>query len=172
MTSTDAATLAGNAACINGCVPDGLKVPALISLFADIAGVSKDPSDLIRNSVTINCCIPLGLQMAALISLFAQIAGITPTTPRVNLIPAGAMYDGSLPPYIAGRYLLQGLQENTDYQVTWGVNEFSCAGGTAAIPNPGAGQITIINTGLTEALNFISAPGGYSGLVTAQVYAV
>jgi hypothetical protein len=141
-TSSDAATLAGDAVCIQSCVPDGLRVPALISLFADIAGVSKDPSDLIKNSVIINCCIPLGLQMAVLVSLFAQITGGSPVpSPCINLIPSNSVYDQG------GTFQLNGLTPGTSYYVYFGAND-------AAMTNPFAG--TINNPGNSHPILFVA----------------
>ena len=139
MTSTDAATLAGDAVCIQSCVPDGLKVPALIVLLADLAGVSPDPHDLIENSVCINSCIPPGLQMSVLINLFAQIADIT--APCVNVIPDGTTYF-----FFSNKYDLSALlTPNTTYQITFGANELSLdnADGTPThLDAPGTWQFT------------------------------
>lgn len=171
MTSTDAAILAGDAVCIQSCVPDSLKVPALIVLLADLAGVSDDPADLIKNSGSINACIPLGLQMAVLISLFSQIAdstpALTPPTPCENLIPNGAIYN-----YEADYFVP--LTPGASYMVTFGANEaaFSNPGGSPpAGPSLGVGQTITITLSLGNSQLFLqSTSAGIS--VTATVCAI
>ena len=178
---TDANTLAANSTCIWKCIPDGLKIAALISLFAKAAGVTLDAAgikNLIDQAKCINCEIPRGLQVAALISLFAG-GGVSPTptppSPCVNLIPAGAAYDD------AGHYYVNGfgssiLQTGVLYQFTWGINEENVHLDTGgSMMNPGAGQAftEVFGTGgpgNTGVLYFVSATP--NSLVTATICAI
>lgn len=64
-------------------IPPGMQLPILISLFAQLAGVSADPQTLIDGAQCIACGIPPGMQVAVLISLLSQavsgggLAGVT-----------------------------------------------------------------------------------------------
>lgn len=109
MPSTDAAI--SDARCIEQCVPQGFQLPILISVFAQIAGVSADPKSLIDGATCIQQCVPIGMQMPVLISLAQQIvsgggAGLgscltrsvgppvaAPTCPvAINITDTGAWY--------------------------------------------------------------------------------
>lgn len=54
------------------CIPYGLQLGVLISIFAKLAGVSADPNTLIENAKCLEC-IPNGLKLGVLISLAEQI---------------------------------------------------------------------------------------------------
>ncbi len=70
----DAATLVEQAKCIECAIPPGMMWPVLISLAAQIAGVSTDPATLAELAKCNECQIPPGRQLAVLISLACQIA--------------------------------------------------------------------------------------------------
>ena len=69
----DIESLADQAKCIQCGIPEGMQLPALIVLAAQIAGVSADPTTLIANARCVDC-IPEGMQLPVLISLANQIA--------------------------------------------------------------------------------------------------
>lgn len=54
-------------------IPTGFQLPALISIFAEIAGVSADPQTLMARASCIYSCVPAGMQMGILIDLAQQI---------------------------------------------------------------------------------------------------
>lgn len=70
----DTNTLIQGAACIDRCIPDGMKMAVLIFLFAQKAGVSIDPASLIKNAACVDKCIPDGMKLSVLIQLANQIA--------------------------------------------------------------------------------------------------
>lgn len=49
-----------------------MRLPVLIYIFSQIAGMSPDPSTLVKNAACLNC-IPPGVQMSVLMNLAAQI---------------------------------------------------------------------------------------------------
>ena len=70
--STDA--LLDGTECIQQCIPGtDMKLAVLISLFAQIAGVSTDTNSLISGAKCIQQCIPEGMMLAVLVSLASQI---------------------------------------------------------------------------------------------------
>ena len=75
MTQTDG--LIANAKCIEQCLPTGMQMPALIALFAQIAGMSTpiNTQTLINNAVCIQQCIPPGMWTPVLIALLAGASG-------------------------------------------------------------------------------------------------
>ena len=70
-TATD--SLMSDAKCIDSCIPPGMQLSVLISLFAQIAGVSTDTNSLMAGATCINSCIPQGMQLSVLVSLAMQI---------------------------------------------------------------------------------------------------
>ncbi len=62
-------TLVQQSACIDRCIPDGMKLAVLIEIFANIAGMAINTDSLIQNAVCINRCIPKGDQLGVLIYL-------------------------------------------------------------------------------------------------------
>ncbi len=64
--------LQNDAKCIFDCVPGAeMKLSILISLFAQIANVSADPSVLMANAKQIFCCVPgIDMKLSILIDLF------------------------------------------------------------------------------------------------------
>ena len=84
------------ARCIEPCVPQGMELSVLISIFAQIAGVSTDPNSLMAGAVCIDRCIPKGIQDAALISILNQIVegggpSDTPGTPSLSGVLDGGL---------------------------------------------------------------------------------
>jgi len=71
--ATDA--LIAPAVCVQQCIPEGYHVPVLISLFAQIAGMSTplNTNALMAGAVCIEQCIPPGMRLPVLISLAQQI---------------------------------------------------------------------------------------------------
>lgn len=79
-------------------LPTGMQLPALITLFAEIAGVSADPETLMSNAKCVYSCVPVGMQLPVLIDLAQQIldngGGVTgvyrgTTAQRNATVPAG-----------------------------------------------------------------------------------
>ena len=89
MAATNPAILMANAVCIDRCVPDGYKMSVLVSLFAQIVGVSSDPQSLMSNASCIDRCIPDGMKMAVLIGILSQIPASNPS-PALVLTTDGA----------------------------------------------------------------------------------
>jgi hypothetical protein len=71
--AADTNALMNDAKCIEQCMPRGMQLPVLISLFAQIAGVSVDTNSLIDGAKCIEQCVPQGFQLPILISLLNQI---------------------------------------------------------------------------------------------------
>lgn len=69
----DPATLVDAAKCIECGIPQGMQLPVLIYLAAQIAGTSTDPAILIENAKCIECGIPQGMQLAVLISILCKL---------------------------------------------------------------------------------------------------
>lgn len=65
------ASLTAGAACLD-CIPKGMQMPVLISIFAQIAGMSADAATLVSDARCLQC-IPHGMQMPVLIYLAQQI---------------------------------------------------------------------------------------------------
>lgn len=74
MAAPDSTQLAENARCVFTCLPEGLQLPVLITLFAQIAGVNPDPTQLAENARCIATCVPPGMLLPILVTLAAQIA--------------------------------------------------------------------------------------------------
>jgi hypothetical protein len=74
--AADPSGLIPPALCIDRCIPAGLQLPVLISIFAKLANVSLDPATLIPDALCVNACIPPGYQMAVLISLVSQMGAV------------------------------------------------------------------------------------------------
>ena len=74
MPATDPTILESNAKCIAKCIPPGDQLPVLISLFAQIAGVSADPTALVAGAKCYSKCIAPGDQLPVLIYLADAIA--------------------------------------------------------------------------------------------------
>lgn len=70
-------TLMDGAKCIEYCIPGAdMKLAVLISLFAQIAGVSANTDSLIAGATCIQQCIPgTDMKLAVLISLVSSITG-------------------------------------------------------------------------------------------------
>lgn len=71
---TDPTTLEASAKCIAKCIPPGDQLPVLISLFAQIAGVSADPAALVAGATCYSKCIAPGDQGPVMIYLLDKIA--------------------------------------------------------------------------------------------------
>ncbi len=74
MAATPTDTLIADAVCIDQCVPYGMRMAVLISLFAQIAGVPTNTDSLMAGARCIQDCIPSGMMLSVLISLADQIA--------------------------------------------------------------------------------------------------
>lgn len=70
----DPQTLVSDAKCIECAVPEGMRLAVLISLAAQIAGVSANSQTLTTNAQCIECNIPPGLYLPVLIALACEIA--------------------------------------------------------------------------------------------------
>jgi hypothetical protein len=75
MAAPDTAALIEQSKCIEGCIPRGMLLPVLISVFAKLAGMPLDPKILIDGATCINACIPAGLQIPVLILVASNIKG-------------------------------------------------------------------------------------------------
>ncbi len=73
MPATPTDTLINDARCVDSCVPYGMRMAVLISLFAHIAGVPTDTDSLINGAKCVQDCIPDGMKLSVLISLADQI---------------------------------------------------------------------------------------------------
>lgn len=71
--SCDPSSLVEDARCIDSCIPEGMQMSVLISIFCQLAGMSCDPSTLINDARCIDSCIPPGYRMSVLISLACQL---------------------------------------------------------------------------------------------------
>lgn len=71
MATTD--SLMFDARCIDSCIPAGMQLAALISLFQKVAGVSLTTDQLMDGAKCIDSCIPRGMQLPVLISLAQTI---------------------------------------------------------------------------------------------------
>jgi hypothetical protein len=58
--------LIDQAKCIDQCIPKGMQLSVLISIFARLAGVPPDTQSLINAALCIDQCIPPGMQLAVL----------------------------------------------------------------------------------------------------------
>lgn len=65
----DTQQLMDDAKCINSCVPSGMQLSILISIFAKIANMNTDPNALMDGARCIHSCVPDGMKMSVLISL-------------------------------------------------------------------------------------------------------
>lgn len=74
MATCDPKNLTAQAACLESCIPAGMQVPVLISLFAQLAGVNQDPNFLMQQAKRYADCIPAGLQLPVLLFLACEIA--------------------------------------------------------------------------------------------------
>ena len=77
-TSCDPSDLVEAGKCINQCIPAGMQMAVLISIWCRIVQLiddtmSCDPADLMESAKCIYCNIPPGMQMPVLISLSCQI---------------------------------------------------------------------------------------------------
>ncbi len=71
--SCDPADLIRDATCIYECVPQGMQMPILISIFCQLADMDCTPASLMTSAACQLQCIPAGMQMPVLISLVCQI---------------------------------------------------------------------------------------------------
>jgi hypothetical protein len=95
-------SLIANARCIGECVPQGFYLPILVSLYAQLNGMSTpiNTQTLISNALCVQQCVPPGMLLPVLISLVAgssggpQAAGsvIGGTGAPVNPPPNPALY--------------------------------------------------------------------------------
>lgn len=69
----DPQSLITDAVCIECGTSKGMEMAIMISLAAQIAGVSTDPASLITNSLCIQCRIPDGMEYAVMIKLACDI---------------------------------------------------------------------------------------------------
>lgn len=69
----DSQSLVTPAVCQISCIPAGVQLSVLISLYCKIASVNCDPQSLVTSAVCQISCLPAGTQMAILISLSCQI---------------------------------------------------------------------------------------------------
>lgn len=137
--ATDPTTLEAEAKCISKCIAPGDQLPVLISLFAQIAGVSLDPTALVAGAKCISKCIAPGDQMPVLISLLAQILDATQE-------PEATVGEISVD---SNAVAVTMTNQNQYYPITagWvvGINQ-------NVTPNATAGTLTIENAGIFETL--------------------
>ncbi len=74
--SCEPSDLMRGATCIYECVPPGMQMPILISIFCQLADMDCTPSSLMTSAVCQLQCIPAGMQMPVLISLACQILNL------------------------------------------------------------------------------------------------
>ncbi len=74
--SCEPSELVKNATCIFECVPPGMQLPVLISIFCQLADMDCTPASLMTSAVCQLQCIPAGMQMPVLISLACQILNL------------------------------------------------------------------------------------------------
>jgi hypothetical protein len=158
----DAPTLVANSACYQCQISDGMKLPVLIALGVQIAGVNPDPAYLVSQAACLECSIPPSMELPALIALACNI--LIGTTSCINLIPAGTAYDDT------GAFTVGPLlQPNTTYTVIFGPNDtdLANAGGTPTVINgPGQFQFT---TGNSIQVARVSLDGPPDSLITATL---
>lgn len=70
----DAQSLATDAACIQTCIPEGMRMAVLIYLAAQVAGVDPTAQSLVNSATCIQTCVPPGMRLAVLVSLACQIS--------------------------------------------------------------------------------------------------
>lgn len=66
--------LLDSAKCIGSCIPQGMQLPVLINIFAEIANMSTTPGELMDSAKCYASCIPERMQLPVLIYLATQIA--------------------------------------------------------------------------------------------------
>ena len=65
--------IVNDARCYASCISKGMQMPVLISIFANISGMSTEVSDLVDGAKCYNQCIPEGMQLPVLIYLANEI---------------------------------------------------------------------------------------------------
>jgi hypothetical protein len=169
--ATDSTSLMAAAACYECQIPDGMKMPVLIYLAVQAAGLTgaqATPAYLVQQASCLECSIPPGLELPVLISLMCSIlsgsASASPPSPPVmtDLIPAGTTFPAF------GYNMVSLLTVGASYILTWGTAETRLQDGTSAINNPGAGQ----QYSFTYAGEVFSLFGSTGQLVTATLYLV
>lgn len=72
-TACDAPTLVANSTCYQCQIPDGMRLPVLIALAVNIAGVNPDANYLVSQAACLECQIPPGMELPVLIALCCNI---------------------------------------------------------------------------------------------------